>query len=59
MWLFVPIRARAKEFFMTIPQYPFQEGSSLNAAGINYQTLKAAQALKRLNEIESLGNPTD
>jgi arylsulfatase len=59
LWLFVPIQEQVKAFLMTIPQYPFQEGSSLNAAGINYQTLKAAQALKRLQEIESLSSPTN
>ena len=46
-----------KNFLATIPQYPFQEGSSLNAAGINYQSLKVAGALKRLEEIESLSPP--
>ena len=57
IWLFVPVQAQLKSFLVTIPQYPFQEGSSLNAAGINYQTLKAAAALKRLNELETLGHP--
>jgi arylsulfatase A-like enzyme len=57
IWLFVPIQAQIKKFLVTIPQFPFQEGSSLNAAGINYQTLKAAAALKRLNEIETIGAP--
>jgi arylsulfatase A-like enzyme len=57
IWLFVPVQAELKKFLMTIPQFPFQQGSSLNAAGINYQTLKAAEALKRLNELESLGPP--
>ena len=57
IWLFVPVQAQIKKFLVTIPQFPFQEGSSLNAAGINYQTLKAAAALKRLNELESLGHP--
>jgi arylsulfatase len=57
IWLFVPVQAELKKFLMTIPQFPFQQGSSLNAAGINYQTLKAAEALKRLNELESLGTP--
>ena len=37
---------------MTIPQYPFQEGSSLNASGINYNTLKAMKAMKMLEELE-------
>jgi arylsulfatase len=51
------VQAQIKKFLVTIPQFPFQQGSSLNAAGINYQTLKAAEALKRLNELESLGTP--
>jgi hypothetical protein len=45
MWLFVPIQGQVKKFLMTILEYPFQEGSSLHPAGINYQTLKAAAAL--------------
>jgi arylsulfatase A-like enzyme len=57
IWLFVPVQAQVKRFLMTIPQFPFQQGSTLNAAGINYQTLKAAEALKRLNELETLGAP--
>jgi hypothetical protein len=59
MWLFVPIQQQVKNFLATIPQYPFQEGSNMNAAGINYQTLKAAAALKRLEDIEDLGSPTN
>ena len=59
LWLFVPIQQKVKEFLTTIPQYPFQQGSSLNAAGINYQTLKAAEALKRLQEMESLSSPSN
>ena len=59
IWLFVPVQAQIKKFLVTIPQFPFQQGSSLNAAGINYQTLKAAEALKRLNELESLGTPSN
>jgi arylsulfatase A-like enzyme len=52
MWLFVPIQAKLKEFFVTLPLYPFQEGSSLNAAGINYDSLKAMKALKVLEKLE-------
>ena len=59
LWLFVPVQQMVKEFLVTINEFPFQEGSSLNAAGINYQTLKAVEALKRLKEIESLGNPSN
>jgi hypothetical protein len=55
--LFVPVQAQIKKFLVTIPQFPFQQGSSLNAAGINYQSLKAVEALKRLQEIETLGVP--
>jgi arylsulfatase len=51
MWLFVPIQAKLKEFFVTIPQFPFQEGSSLSAGNINYNSLKAMKALKMLEEI--------
>jgi hypothetical protein len=37
---------------MTIPEYPFQEGSSLSAAGINYNSLKAMKAMKMLEELK-------
>jgi arylsulfatase len=59
IWLFVPVQQKIKDFLVTIPQFPFQEGSSLNAAGINYQSLKAAAALKRLHELESLPAPSN
>ena len=45
IWLFVPVQQKLKGFLSTISQYPFQEGSSLNAANINYMTLKAMGAL--------------
>jgi arylsulfatase A-like enzyme len=59
IWLFVPVQQKLKEFLMTLPQYPFQQGSSLNAAGINYDSLKAMEAMKRLKELESLSSPQD
>ena len=59
MWIFVPIQGVLKEFLATIPDYPFQEGSSLNAAGINYQSLKQAGAMKRLQELETLSRPNN
>jgi arylsulfatase len=59
IWLFVPIGQKIKEFLATIPQYPFQEGSGMQAANINYMTLKAAQVLKRLEEIESIPDPNN
>lgn len=57
MWLFVPIQARIREFLSTIPEYPFQQGMALNAGNINYMTLKAAQALKLLEELRSINTP--
>ena len=59
IWLFVPVQQEVKNFLVTIPEFPFQEGSSLNAAGINYQTLKAVGALKRLQELEGLTPPSN
>jgi hypothetical protein len=59
LWLFIPIAQKVKEFLVTIPQYPFQEGSALQPANINYMTLKAAEALKRLHEIEQVPNPNN
>jgi len=57
MWIFVPIQTVIKEFLMTVPEFPFQEGGSLNAAGINYHSLKAVAAMKRLQELETIGRP--
>jgi arylsulfatase len=59
MWIFVPIQGVIQEFISTIPDYPFQEGNSLNAAGINYQSLKAAAILKRLQESGTLSRPNN
>jgi arylsulfatase len=52
MWLFVPVQAELKKFFMTIPDYPFQEGAALNAGNINYNTLKAMKAMNMLKELD-------
>jgi arylsulfatase A-like enzyme len=57
IWLFVPVQQKLGAFLKTLPEYPFQQGSSLNAAGINYDSLKAMQAMKRLNELETLAPP--
>jgi arylsulfatase A-like enzyme len=59
IWLFVPVQQKLGGFLSTIPQYPFQEGSSLNAANINYSSLKAMEALKKLKELESQGIPSN
>jgi arylsulfatase len=57
IWLFIPVQEKLKGFLTTLPEYPFQQGSRLNAAGINYNSLQAMQALKRLKELESLSVP--
>jgi len=59
IWLFVPVQNKLKQFLLTLPQFPFQEGSSLSASNINYNTLKAAAALKKLHELESLAPPSN
>jgi arylsulfatase len=59
IWLFVPIQAKVQEFLSTMGDYPFQEGQSLNAAGINYRSLKALQILQQLNQKGVLSPPTN
>ena len=54
MWLLVPIQQKIKDFFKDFDQYPYQEGSTLNASGINYGLLRQQSALKRLNDLEGL-----
>ncbi|MBR0907205.1 arylsulfatase [Bradyrhizobium liaoningense] len=54
MWLIVPVQGKIKEFFSDFSDFPYQEGSSLNAGGINYGLLRQQAALKRLNELERL-----
>jgi arylsulfatase A-like enzyme len=54
MWLLVPVQQKIKEFFSDFDQYPYQEGSTLNAGGINYGLLRQQAALKRLNDLERL-----
>ncbi len=54
MWVMVPMQNVIKQFFSTIPDYPFQTGSSLTASGIGYGLLRQEEALKRLKEMESI-----
>ncbi|MFO0870707.1 MAG: arylsulfatase [Pirellulales bacterium] len=56
MWIFVPIQGTIRDFLSSIEGYPFQSGASLNAGGINYQTLKAAEVLKKLETLSRPGN---
>jgi hypothetical protein len=57
LWLFVPIQQKIKAFFADFEQYPYEAGSSLNASSINYQTLRAMEALKRLQQVEGITPP--
>jgi arylsulfatase len=59
MWTFVPAQVYIKNFLDTLDGFPFQQGSSLNAAGINYGSLKAMDAMKRLQEIETISRPNN
>ena len=59
MWLFVPVQVQIQKFLASMNGYPFQEGMSLNAGGINYRSLKALQILEQITEkglIERPGN---
>lgn len=57
MWVIVPVQAKLKSFFQDFDQYPHQDGSSLNASGINYGLLRQTEAMKRLKEVERMGTP--
>ena len=57
IWLFVPVQQKLRTFLMSLPEYPFQQGSSLNAANINYDSLKAMMAMKRLEQLETMASP--
>jgi arylsulfatase len=54
MWLLVPVQGKIKDFFSDFDKFPYQEGSSLNASGINYAMLRQQAALQRLNDLERL-----
>jgi arylsulfatase len=57
MWMMVPAQVFVKQFFDTIPGYPFQTGSSLSAGNIGYQTIemqKAKGGLKKLMDASTL-----
>lgn len=56
LWLFVPAQSVIQGFFADYDKYPSQSGSSLSAAGINYNTLKVQELMKRLQTIAPPGN---
>ncbi len=54
MWLMVPAQVFVKNFMGSIKDYPFQQGSSLSAGNIGYDTLRMNKAkgdLQRLLDI--------
>jgi hypothetical protein len=53
------VQQKLNAFLTTLPEYPFQQGSSLNAAGINYNSLQAMQAMQRLKQLEILSPPAN
>jgi arylsulfatase len=57
IWLFVPVQQKLKEFFADFLEFPYQLGSSLTVSGINYQTLRMTEAMKRLGQVEELAPP--
>ena len=59
MWLFVPIQQKVAGFLKTLEGFPFQQGESLSASGINYRSLKAMRVLKELTDKSILSPPRD
>jgi arylsulfatase len=57
IWLFVPVQEKLQEFLKGWIEYPYQMGSSLSAANISYQTLRMAEAMQRLGELDELAPP--
>jgi arylsulfatase len=57
MWLLVPIGALIKQFFAEFESFPYQAGTSLNAGGLSYGTLRMHDAMQRLSQVEQL-HPT-
>ena len=39
IWLFIPVQQKLKAFLTTLPEYPSQQGSSLNTAPASTTTL--------------------
>ena len=46
----MPVQIEIQKFLASLNGYPFQEGQSLNAGGINYQSLKALKILEQIRE---------
>jgi arylsulfatase len=54
MWVGAPVRQQLEQFMVTLPAYPFQQGQSMNPAGFNYNTYKAMQLGKQLENAKPL-----
>ena len=59
MWIFVPIQSVIGDFISTLDGYPLQKGSSLNAAGINYNSLETLKILGELKENGIISRPNN
>jgi arylsulfatase len=57
MWLLIPIQGKVRDFIGSIEGFPIQAGTSLNAAGFGYDTLRTQGAMERLRQIESMSAP--
>jgi hypothetical protein len=57
MWLLVPIQEKIKDFFGDYEKYPHQEGSSLSVGNLGYGTLRQAELMKRLQDMETMSPP--
>ncbi|MGE9289885.1 MAG: arylsulfatase [Puniceicoccales bacterium] len=57
MWVMVPMQRVVKNFFDSIEDFPFQTGSSLSVSNIGYGTLKQAEAMEKLNQLEAIARP--
>lgn len=56
MWIFVPTQEAIQGFFKDFDKYPYQTNVGLNAAGINYNTIKIQELLKKLQTYTSSRN---
>lgn len=54
MMVMAPIQQVIKNFFATIPDYPFQAGTSLSVSGIDYSMMRREETMRRLKEIETI-----
>ncbi|WGF90409.1 arylsulfatase [Marinivivus vitaminiproducens] len=52
MWTFVPVQQVVKEFFASIPGYPYQASKSMTVSSLGYQTLRNQELIQRLESVE-------